>query len=215
SPHGIATVSNAISPAKEGNTCALERSGLLSAGRLLQKTRKVTIQISAAIIDLMATMKRSLSILFAIILVLGTYAASPYLALRRIISAVHARNALALSDSVDFDRLRQSLTGQVIERNLQLTGRTARLGQIGSIFAVARPHSDRAVPIRCWQYPASKAQPSSPTRRTRADDRRHGHLLDNLSGLPAWLSDALCRLASGGSFAVRQLYSDDEEVLFR
>jgi hypothetical protein len=31
---------------------------------------------------------------------------------------------------------------------------------------------------------------------------------DNLSGLPAWLSDALCRLASGGSFAVRQLYTD-------
>src|SRR5262245_66007476 len=37
---------------------------------------------------------------------------------------------------------------------------------------------------------------------------------DHLSGLPVWLSDALCRLASGGSFAVRQLYSDDEEVLF-
>jgi hypothetical protein len=44
----------------------------------------------------------------------------------------------------------------------------------------------------------------------------NGYLLafDNLSGLPIWLSDALCRLASGGSFAVRQLYSDDEEVLF-
>ena len=37
---------------------------------------------------------------------------------------------------------------------------------------------------------------------------------DNLSGLPHWLSDALCRLATGGSFAVRQLYTDDEEVLF-
>src|SRR6266436_7201080 len=37
---------------------------------------------------------------------------------------------------------------------------------------------------------------------------------DNLSGLPVWLSDALCRLASGGSVAVRRLYSDDEEVLF-
>jgi hypothetical protein len=33
--------------------------------------------------------------------------------------------------------------------------------------------------------------------------------------LPAWLSDALCRLATGGSFAVRQLYTDDEEVLFQ
>jgi hypothetical protein len=44
----------------------------------------------------------------------------------------------------------------------------------------------------------------------------NGYLLafDNLSGLPVWLSDALCRLASGGSFAVRRLYTDDEEVLF-
>jgi hypothetical protein len=38
---------------------------------------------------------------------------------------------------------------------------------------------------------------------------------DNLSGLPAWLSDALCRLASGGSFAVRQLYTDDDDVPFQ
>jgi hypothetical protein len=45
----------------------------------------------------------------------------------------------------------------------------------------------------------------------------NGHLLafDNLSGLPPWLSDAFCRLASGGSFAVRQLYTDAEEVLFK
>src|SRR6516162_1055181 len=44
----------------------------------------------------------------------------------------------------------------------------------------------------------------------------NGHVLafDNLSGLPHWFSDALCRLATGGSFAVRQLYTDDEEVLF-
>jgi hypothetical protein len=44
----------------------------------------------------------------------------------------------------------------------------------------------------------------------------NGYVLafDNLSGLPNWLSDALCRLATGGSFAVRQLYTDDEEVLF-
>ncbi len=38
---------------------------------------------------------------------------------------------------------------------------------------------------------------------------------DNLSGLPHWLSDALCRLATGGSFAVRQLYTDDEEVCLK
>jgi hypothetical protein len=37
---------------------------------------------------------------------------------------------------------------------------------------------------------------------------------DNVSHLPVWLSDALCRLATGGGFATRQLYSDDEEKLF-
>jgi hypothetical protein len=45
----------------------------------------------------------------------------------------------------------------------------------------------------------------------------NGHLLafDNLSDLPPWMSDSLCRLASGGSFAVRQLYTDRDEVLFQ
>jgi hypothetical protein len=35
-----------------------------------------------------------------------------------------------------------------------------------------------------------------------------------VSGLPAWISDTLCRLATGGGFAVRQLYTDQDEVLF-
>src|SRR5262249_8115362 len=45
----------------------------------------------------------------------------------------------------------------------------------------------------------------------------NGYLLafDNLSGLPFWLSDALCRLATAGSFSVRQLYTHHEEVLFQ
>jgi hypothetical protein len=38
--------------------------------------------------------------------------------------------------------------------------------------------------------------------------------LDNLSTVPDWLSDALCRLATGGGFATRELYSDGEEALF-
>ena len=44
----------------------------------------------------------------------------------------------------------------------------------------------------------------------------HSHVLafDNVSGLPPWISDALCRIATGGGFAVRQLYTDQEEVLF-
>ena len=41
----------------------------------------------------------------------------------------------------------------------------------------------------------------------------HVLALDNLSGVPAWLSDALCRLSTGGGYAARELYSDDEEVV--
>lgn len=37
---------------------------------------------------------------------------------------------------------------------------------------------------------------------------------DNISGLPVWLADSLCRLATGGGFAVRQLFSDSDEVRF-
>jgi hypothetical protein len=37
---------------------------------------------------------------------------------------------------------------------------------------------------------------------------------DNVSGLPAWISDTLCRLSTGGGFAVRRLYTDQDEVLF-
>jgi hypothetical protein len=37
---------------------------------------------------------------------------------------------------------------------------------------------------------------------------------DNVSRIPSWLSDAMCRLATGGGFSTRKLYSDDEEQLF-
>jgi hypothetical protein len=63
---------------------------------------------------------------------------------------------------------------------------------------------------------------AAPVRALSREERElmiaanNGYLLafDNLSGLPSWLSDAFCRLATGGSFAVRQLYTDDDEVLF-
>jgi hypothetical protein len=37
---------------------------------------------------------------------------------------------------------------------------------------------------------------------------------DNISELPGWLSDALCRLATGGGYATRTLYTDRDQELF-
>jgi len=62
----------------------------------------------------------------------------------------------------------------------------------------------------------------APVRSLPREDRelfiaaRNAHVLafDNLSHLSPWLSDSLCRLASGGAFAVRQLYTDQDEILF-
>lgn len=37
---------------------------------------------------------------------------------------------------------------------------------------------------------------------------------DNLSHVQPWLSDALCRLSTGGGFATRELYTDQDEIIF-
>jgi hypothetical protein len=63
---------------------------------------------------------------------------------------------------------------------------------------------------------------TAPLRALPREDRdlfiaaSNGYVLafDNISGLPAWISDTLCRLATGGGFALRQLYTDQDEVLF-
>jgi hypothetical protein len=62
----------------------------------------------------------------------------------------------------------------------------------------------------------------APLRALPHDDRdlfvaaSNSHVLafDSVSGLPRWLSDTLCRLASGGGFVVRSLYTDQDETLF-
>src|SRR5262249_38959765 len=37
---------------------------------------------------------------------------------------------------------------------------------------------------------------------------------DNLSHVSPWLSDAMCRLSTGGGFATRELYTDQDEIIF-
>ena len=63
---------------------------------------------------------------------------------------------------------------------------------------------------------------ASPLRTPPANDRElmiaalHTWILayDNLSGLERYLSDAICRLATGGGNRFRKLYTDNAEVLF-
>jgi RepB DNA-primase from phage plasmid len=66
--------------------------------------------------------------------------------------------------------------------------------------------------------------PSEADRR-RAPKQEHdlfiaaqaSHILsfDNLSSIPAWLSDALCTVSTGGAFAARELYSGTEETVLK
>ena len=65
---------------------------------------------------------------------------------------------------------------------------------------------------RCY-YRATGAAPSGSAIGSALDLLEARAQFD--APLPPWLSDALCRIASGGSFAVRRLYTDDEEVLFK
>lgn len=63
-----------------------------------------------------------------------------------------------------------------------------------------------AAPVRC--------EPKEVRDLMIAAANAHLLALDNLSHLPGWLSDALCRLSTGGGFATRELYTDDGEIIF-
>ncbi len=59
-----------------------------------------------------------------------------------------------------------------------------------------------------------RAQPREPRDLMIAAANGWVVAFDNLSAVPVWLSDALCRLATGRGLAVRELFSDAEETLF-
>ena len=52
--------------------------------------------------------------------------------------------------------------------------------------------------------------------RERVQQLEHHWLAfyDNITSMPTWISDSLCRAATGGGFTKRELYSDDEDIIF-
>jgi len=64
----------------------------------------------------------------------------------------------------------------------------------------------------------NKAPLRAPPREARdlfvAANNAYLIAFDNMSDLPDWLSDMFCRLSTGGGFGTRQLYTDEDEMLF-
>ena len=61
--------------------------------------------------------------------------------------------------------------------------------------------------------PPTTGMPRNERDAAIATRNRHVLAYDNLSGLPTWFSDTLCRLSTGEGFATRALYTNDEEVV--
>jgi len=80
-------------------------------------------------------MKRSVVASVIALIAIGYFLAAPFVGLAHLRSAVEARNASALSERVDFSRLRKSLSEQIVATYLEVTGKGAKLGQLGTAIA--------------------------------------------------------------------------------
>jgi hypothetical protein len=83
-------------------------------------------------------------------ILLSVYLASPLIALHSIASAVETKDAVALTERIDFPALRRSLTNQIMDEYLTLTGKKLPLHAIGKrvIISVADPVIARLMTIR-------------------------------------------------------------------
>src|SRR5450759_1803203 len=80
-------------------------------------------------------MKRIIICLTIVLVAVGYFLASPFVGLAHLRSAIDARNASALSERIDFQRLRHSLGQQIVSTYLKITGKSAQLGQLGKSIA--------------------------------------------------------------------------------
>jgi hypothetical protein len=96
---------------------------------------------------------------------------------------------------------------------------TTPLGRIRCLSSLpSRDPGSPSSPAACasWRTRpvAMRGMPRDERDLVIAAKSNHVLALDNVSTLPGWLSDALCRLATGGGWATRRLYTDADEELF-
>ena len=104
---------------------------------------------------------------------------------------------------------------------------------VGHILAAMRPNASYPILALLGEHGTCKStlssiisrliDPRSPEQRSPPTSEEDlivaatgAHVLcyDNISTLPDWLSDAFCRLSTGGGAGKRRLYSDSDEILF-
>ena len=78
-------------------------------------------------------MKRFIPIILVLLGLLIAYWAWPFLELRALAAALRAGNVTAINKEVDYTRLRQSFTEQIIGAYLRVTGRASKLGALGPL----------------------------------------------------------------------------------
>ena len=74
-------------------------------------------------------MRWTLVIILAFIILLAGYTVWPFYSLYRIASAVETRNSAALQELIDFPSLRVSMSQQIANAHLKLTGKSAETGE--------------------------------------------------------------------------------------
>ena len=79
-------------------------------------------------------MKWFIAFLLLLVLLVG-YWAWPLFALRGLAADLQARNAAAVNEEVDYERVRRSFTEQIVSAYLHVTGRAGKFGALGSLGA--------------------------------------------------------------------------------
>jgi DUF2939 family protein len=85
-----------------------------------------------------------------LVILLSVYLASPLIALYSIASAVESKDAVALTERIEFPSLRRALTKQIVAAYLELTGKKLPLNALGKRVAisVADPVVARLMTVR-------------------------------------------------------------------